>query len=555
MKRTSFFALLLLGSVLAIAGAAPDMRALSPAPAATSAAATLPAFPDAPPGAKITQDGWFAPVGKLEKLSPPEHPSRVFVIPIREEITEKTWDALQRKAKRCRQSGADMIIFDMDTWGGLLMSGLDINRFLKANLNDIYTVCYVRTRAISAGAMIAMACNEIVVTPVCDFGDCAPIAGGGGTIAGVEREKLETVIRNEFRESARINGYSSALSQAMVSSNTEVWLIREKQTAQLQYVLAEEWQGRVDAPSGATTVPTNSAAQWKLLQVVKPQGRLLTMHATEAIAYGFAAKEVTPAPDDPYQAVCAAFGAKNPPTVLEDTWSESLVEFLTSSGVTSILVLVGIVGIYIEFQTPGHIVPGVVGGLAFVVLFGSRFLIGLSDWWPIAMFIAGLLLILLELLVFTGHMVWGISGLILCLFSLGALFLPNSPGHLPAMPSTPLDWSVFTNGLLSIGVAFVLGMIAMIAIASYLQKIPIAGRLILADAPTSDKPPAAQDSPLMRIKPGDQGVVHSMCRPVGKVRFGNDIVDAATEGEVLAPGQKVRVLRNDGNRIIIDKIG
>jgi membrane-bound serine protease (ClpP class) len=396
-----------------------------------------------------------------------------------------------------------------------------------------------------------MACHEIVMVPESVMGDCQVIETAAG-MPDQEREKLETEVRTEFRQSAERNGYSEAVSMGMVTFNNEVWLVQNKRTSELQYVLAEEWAGRVDVPPGVTSMPSNTAASWQLVQVIKPKGRLLTMKANEAVRFGFVHKVVSAPANDPYGPLLALYHASGQPTVLEDTWSGALVEFLTSPVLTGILMLVGTLAIYLEFQAPGHIVPGLIGGLCFAIVFGSRFLIGLSDWWPIALFVLGLLLILLEVLVFTGHMVWAISGVMLCLFSLGALFLPNTPGHLP---STPLDWSVFTNGLLSIGGAFVLGMIAMILIASHLQRIPIAGRLILADAPTSDKPPAAQDSPLVRIKPGDQGVVHSMCRPVGKVRFGEDIVDAASEGEVLTAGQQVRVLRNDGNRIIIEKIG
>jgi membrane-bound serine protease (ClpP class) len=340
----------------------------------------------------------------------------------------------------------------------------------------------------------------------------------------------------------------------MVTFNNEVWLVQNKRTSELQYVLAEEWAGRVDVPPGVTSMPSNTAASWQLVQVIKPKGRLLTMKANEAVRFGFVNKVVNAPANDPYGPLLALYHASGQPTVLEDTWSGKIVEFLTSPVLTGILMLVGTLAIYLEFQAPGHIVPGVIGGLCFAVVFGSRFLIGMSDWWPIALFIVGIGLILLEVLVFTGHMVWAITGILMCFAALGALFLPNSPGRLPAMPSTPLDWTVFTNGLLSIAVAFVLGMISMIVATSYLRKLPIAGKLVLPELPLSDKPPVMSTSPLLRLKAGDQGVVHSMCRPVGKVRFGNDIVDAASEGEVLTAGQKVRVLRNDGNRIIIEKI-
>ena len=101
-------------------------------PSAATATGTHPAA--APPNAKVTDEGWFAPAIRQRELPPlPKTLTRAFVIPVREPISEKTRDAIERKLIRCRTAGAKLIVLDMDTWGGDFFVGLDIARLLKTD--------------------------------------------------------------------------------------------------------------------------------------------------------------------------------------------------------------------------------------------------------------------------------------------------------------------------------------------------------------------------------------------------------------------------------------
>ena len=63
-----------------------------------------------------------------------------------------------------------MVVLDMDTFGGEVIAALDISKLLKVDLADVYTVAYIRPRAASAGTLIALACDEIVMTPQSQMG-------------------------------------------------------------------------------------------------------------------------------------------------------------------------------------------------------------------------------------------------------------------------------------------------------------------------------------------------------------------------------------------------
>jgi len=495
----------------------------------------------------VTPRGWFARP-KVKRPALPAKVTRAFVIPIREEISTKTFKALRRKALRCKAAGAQLIVLDMDTWGGAVLPALDIARLLKHDLADIYTVCFVRTRGVSAGALIALACDEIVMTPVGKLGDCAPIVTGG-KLEGVEREKIESVLRKELEESARRNGYCPALAVSMVSYDRQVLLIHNRITGELRYVLNEKrWRGRINT-HGRVEGPSDPDSEWDLLEVVVAKGELLTMRPEEAVAMGFASRIVRPDPQRPYRALLKHYNVVGEPVVLTDNWSERLVALLTSPAVFGFLMFVALLCAYVEVNTPGFGVPGAVAIACFALLFGSRYLTGLANWWEIAVFALGVLLLLLEVFVTPGFGVLGVAGILACI----AMVVPNPPGRLP-WPDSPLSWSVFETGVLSMLLGFAAAVIGAATLSRFLPKMPIASKLFLAPPEPPGEGAVGERSPFRAVGPGAVGVVEATCRPVGKVRFGEELLDAQADGAVIPAGRNVRVLRREGNRVVVEPL-
>ncbi len=554
-----------------------DTDALPKTPFASTAPASRPSTKPVSPGRAVSKsgarrrarpsptdeddEGWFAEITPNRTLPTlPAEVTKAFILTMRagedegEPITDTTYQALRRKARRCRAAGAQLVIIDMHTWGGGVIAALDIARLIKHDLSDIYVVCYVRTRGVSAGALIALACDEIVMTPVGKIGDCAPILMGG-KLEGTEREKIETVLREEFAESAKRSGYSVALAESLVSIHREVWKVRHKHTDELRYVLKKDFRGKVFFPPGKhKDVESNPNADWELVDVTVGDDELLTMDPQEAVQLGIVSTLIEAPLGDPYANILKEFNVTTPPIVLADTWSETLVGWLTSPAVASLLMLLGIMGIYVEIRTPGLGLPGLLALICFSILFGSQYLIGMAAWWEIAVFILGIILIGLEIFVIPGFGVAGISGIICCFVGLLVMFVDNPPGEWP-IPQGELGWDLFANGIFAIACAFVGAVVLGTLLARYLPKIPFANRLCLAEAKViAPAAPVTEHSPVRRITTGDRGVVESMCRPVGKVRFGNDLVDATSEGEPIEAGVPVRVLRMDSNHPVVEKI-
>lgn len=528
------------------------------APAAGQTAASAPASRPggweagwhAPPGARIVEEGWFPP--RQRGFQPPGLPDRItraFIIPVHGPITDTTYEVVKAKAVRCIAGGAEIVIFDMDTPGGSSAAMDDIVRLITDDLAGVYTVAFVHPYAYSAGAVISLACDEIVYTPMGVMGAAMPIMiGSGGQLVEIpdkERGKFESAARAAIRALANRNGYDPLLCEAMVSSALVPWLVRRGDTGELRIVEASDWRNKVRNAPDANT-PAGADRKWDYVASVEKnalKNDLITFTADEAARWGFTRHVVKG-----LAGLRDVYHIAAEPTTLADNWSESLVRFLTSPAVSSVLLFVGILGVYLELQTPGVGLPGLAALIAFALLFGSRYLTGLAQWWEIALFAVGLVLLFIELFVTPGFGVLGIAGIVCCLVGLVAIVVPNAPDKLP-LPSGELAWSMFQTGLLSISLGFLAAVVAAVLAAHWLPKVPVAGRLVL-QAPA----PAGQDAaPADGIGPGSTGVVEGTCRPVGLVRFGERLVSGVADGEFLPPGTKVKVIRRQGNRVVVEK--
>ena len=159
------------------------------------------------------------PEATTEKSDTPKRlvtdkPPRAVVIVCADMIDQGLYQSIKRRTEDALNQGATTIIYEIDTYGGRVDSALEISGYLMHEVSPrALTVAYVPTKAISAGALISVACNDIIMKKSTVLGDCAPIAMGG-KLEGVEREKIESPLRTNFRASAKANHYPEALCEA-----------------------------------------------------------------------------------------------------------------------------------------------------------------------------------------------------------------------------------------------------------------------------------------------------------------------------------------------------
>jgi membrane-bound serine protease (ClpP class) len=518
---------------------------------ALPALAQEPTWPDAPAGARMRADGWFpARVGTVARPVLPEALDNVVIIPIHGEIRYRSSSKVfAQQVARARASGAQMVILELDTPGGSTADMEGIANTIINELGDIYTVAYVKPNAISAGAFVSVACDEIVMTDSGMIGDAMPIMVGSGGIQEIpenERGKIESFLRGDIRRLATRNGYSVPLCEGMITLTHRIWLIRNDATGELRLINADDEAHLLSDTPGEPLYIDPEMADWVMLRIVDDERELVTLTAQEAYSLGLIDHTL-----NDYDELKGHYTIIAEPVRYELTTGELLAYFMSGTAVTSILTSLAILLVIIEVRTPGIGLPIIGALICFAILLGSHYMVGLAHVWELALILAGIGLIVLEIFVIPGFGLAGIMGLMLMLFGLMAILIPNAPTELP-IPITPGDWSSLVWGIFGGICSLVAAVIAILLLMPKLNKMPLFRQLALAAVEPYNTASVTDHSPIMDVQVGDVGVVEAMCRPVGKARFGESLLDVVAEGEYIDAGRSIRLVRMDGNRLIVE---
>jgi membrane-bound serine protease (ClpP class) len=209
----------------------------------------------------------------------------------------------------------------------------------------------------------------------------------------------------------------------------------------------------------------------------------------------------------------------------------------------------------IEFKLPGIGLPAITSALAFLLFFWSHYLSGTADQLEIILFLIGLVCLALELFVFPGFGVFGMSGILLMLCSI------VMASHTFIWPTHDYEYRELSFTLLQVtGMLIAVGTGAVV-LARYFPSLPLFNRLILKPEPWT---PTEPDDPL--AKPGlegyeslafligETGRTTSTLRPTGKARFGNLLIDVTAAGAFVEPDSLVEVVDVQGTRVIVKRM-
>ncbi len=472
---------------------------------------------------------------------------RAVVIELRGDIDEYNKATLVKRFAEARKLGADTIILQINTYGGLVTSGLEISQFLKRQ-NDLHVIAFIDEKAISAGAMIAIACNEIVMAPGSRLGDCAPIVmsdSGSGlqTLGAAERAKAESPILQDFYDSALRNGYDPTLVQSMVSVGRVVHWV-ENSAGDRKFV---------DGPTYETLIKQGWQAVPGIKDPVDAADELLTVGADTAKKLGLA-KAIEPSA----QSLAADRGMTILST-LAPSAGEMLVGFLGSNLVRGILLSLFLTLLYISFSHPGHGMPEAGAVVALGLLVGVPLLTGYAQWWEIILILIGIVLIALEIFVIPGFGVTGITGIVLLLLGLALTWVGNEPVGIPGiLPKLQGTWDALKQGLLIVALGLTCSLLLWFWLQAYLPKLPYFNRLILtttSGALAANEPESASQSfwpPL-----GSRGRAMTDLRPGGTASFHDPVLNDARTADVISDsgfvraGAEVVVREVNGNRIVV----
>jgi membrane-bound serine protease (ClpP class) len=414
---------------------------------------------------------------------------------------------LRRVLKNAESADAAALILDMDTPGGDLKSTEKIVQMLGKSPIPTYT--YVNSNAGSAGALIALGTKKIFMSPVSAIGAAAPVAGSGQEIPVTMNAKIVSYYSGYFRSVAQKNGYHAELVDGFMNLDKEVKIGDE---------------------------------------IINPKGSLLTLSAQEAtrpisgrslLASGIA----TDIAD-----VVRQCGLPIDKLVLtKPSGFENLAQWITL--LAPFLLLGGVLGAYLELKAPGFGVPGIISAICFLLFFGGHYIAGLTGFEMIAIFVLGVVFIVLELIFFPGIFVVALSGAAMIVAS---LFLAMADFY-PAQPIT-LSYDFFLTPMLNLSITILLACIFIGLASRYLPALPLFRNLSLSSnlAPgPSLTNTISNTGTASSLFAGNEGIAISPLHPTGRAQIGQEHFDVLTEGEFIAAGTQIQILKIMDQKIIV----
>ena len=415
--------------------------------------------------------------------------SKVYVVNIHEMIDLGLAPYVKRAIEEAEDNNASAIVFHVNTFGGRVDAATQIK---DAILNSkVQTIAFIDKRAISAGALISLSCQKIVMVPGSSIGATTVVDQSGAK----QSEKYQSYMRSEMRSTAERNGRPTSVAEAMVDERVVV-------------------EGLVDST------------------------QLVTLTAGEAVKWGIA--------DTVLPNMSEALAALDHPGVefveIKQNFAEAFVRFIQNSVVSSLLMMIGLVGLWTEIKTPGWGVAGTVAVIALSLFFGTGLILQVASVFEIIIFIVGVVLLLLEIFVIPGFGFFGIAGIVMIVAS---LFL----GLISDFPLVTGD--MISGALLQLAITLLLALGVMVVIYKFLPKSSTFSKLVLNQEVKSQSGYTSypgHDSLL-----GATGKSFTVLRPSGTAIINNERVDVVTAGEFLGKGVKIVVRKVEGSKIIVEK--
>jgi len=258
------------------------------------------------------------------------------------------------------------------------------------------------------------------------------------------------------------------------------------------------------------------------IEGVVGKGEPLTLTAAKAVELGIADFECNSLREALEK---AGFDAET--ATLEIPTRIRVSRVLTSMYVAPVLLALGLLGLVVEFFTPGFGIPGLLGLLMLGLYFAGGLMAGMSGIVEVSLFLAGIGLLLTEMFLIPGFGVAGIGGLAALAASI---------------------YLTFGDQALMVGsLAVIIGAFGLFVVFRYLPRTKAAHALVLDDTIGSQAPPREKLTALL----GAVGVAVSDLRPAGVARFGERKVDVVADGEYIPKGAHIRVIEVEGARVVV----
>ena len=438
-------------------------------------------------------------------------------------ITEKKVDrAIRMIEERIRIGSVNFVCLYLNSPGGSPEASLQLAGFLaELDSSQVRTVAYVARQALGDAALVATACDHLVI-------ERTSTLGGPGDV-NLNAEQLEAV-RVAVQDVMRKKGRYWSLPMALIDPDLEINRYTLQGTNVVEFWCPDEWNAQPDP------------ARWKPGEVVCEAGAFLTVTAENAEDLGIANFVV-----DRFEDLRSAYQMEGAMALVRPNWADEFIEFLASPQIAVTLLFFAGFALMAELSTPGLGAGGFVSAVCFVLFFWSQFLHGTATWLEVLLFITGLMCISAEIFLIPGVGIFGLGGGVLVI---GALVLasqtfivPRNDYQLQQLPKSMLTVVAAAGGV----------MVGLVLLRRFLEKAPFLRHVVL-------RPPEGEELQKRQRREtlsdlswalGRRGVTTTPLMPSGKARVDVRLIDVVSDGEPLAKGTPIEVVAVEAYRVVV----
>ncbi len=420
---------------------------------------------------------------------------KVYIFDIKEMIAPPVWRTTKLAMEAAVDQKADIILIHMNTYGGTLDDADSIRTKILNSRIPVYV--FIDKNAASAGALISIACDSIYMAPGANIGAATVVNQQGEQMP----DKYQSYMRSMMRSTAEAKNRDVDIAQAMVDPKV--------------YVAG-----------------------------ISDSGQVLTFTVSEAIKYDFCEAKL-----NSIEEVLERTGYEDSEIIRHQlSATDKIIGWLIHPIVSGILIMIIVGGIYFELQTPGIGFPIAAATLAALLYFAPLYIEGLANNWEILIFVAGLILIAVEIFAIPGFGVAGILGIILMVSGL-TLSMVDQIG-----PGTfDYDLSKLVRAFFVVIIAFFVSIVGSIALSKQLFTTTRFGNLALVKTQITDE---GYSSATVAYKSmiNKSGVSRTILRPSGKIEIDGDLYDAVALTSYINKGEKVIVVDYHNAQLVVKKV-
>ena len=366
-----------------------------------------------------------------------ESKKNIYVVPIQDTIDLGIPAFVNRAISAAEKNSAELIIFDIDTFGGRVDAATQIKDAISAT--DITTIAFINRRAISAGSLISLSCDQIYMTDGGTIGATSVVDMSGSK----QSEKSQSYMREEMAATAEKAGKNTDIARGMVDEELS-----------FEFLVINGDSLKVDDIEG------------------RKEGKLITLTTELALKYNIADGK-----SESVEELLSDLGIENYNIItLSENWSEDLVRFLTDPTISSLLTTFGTIGIISELYSAGWGIGGTIGIICLTLALGASYLTQLASSMDLLIIFSGLLLLVVEFIAIPGFGFFGIAGIGVLFYGLYLLLIPD----------VPVSDEIYSQALDGFSWGIVGGIIALIMVINLLLKSKFLERFITTDSNSSN---------------------------------------------------------------------